>query len=115
MSLFEDLPEITPEEQTARTRLKELYKQIAHHNKQYHELDTQEISDAAYDALFKEALALEEKFPISSNRMRPLLRWEVRCIVSSKRSYTQRLCCPWKCLCRGHHEFLDPNKKDSEP
>ena len=63
MSLFKDLPEISSQERTARTRLKELYQKITHHNRCYHEMDSPEISDADYDALFKEALSIEEKFP----------------------------------------------------
>lgn len=41
------------------TRLDQLRKLVAHHQRQYHELDTPEISDAAYDSLVAELAALE--------------------------------------------------------
>lgn len=63
MNLFDSLPIIPKEEQEAQSRLQDLYKQLAHHNKCYHEMDAPEISDAAYDALFKEALSIEKAFP----------------------------------------------------
>ena len=44
-------------------RLKELRDQINRHNHLYYVLDRPEISDAEYDRLFDELLALEEKHP----------------------------------------------------
>ena len=41
----------------------ELSEEISRHNRLYHELDQPEISDAEYDALFRELLEIEEKFP----------------------------------------------------
>lgn len=41
----------------------ELCKEIARHNKLYHEQDQPEISDAEYDSLFREILEIEEKYP----------------------------------------------------
>ena len=46
-----------------RQRYTELCEEITRHNKLYHELDQPEISDAEYDALFRELLETEEKFP----------------------------------------------------
>ena len=37
--------------------------QIEYHNRRYYELDDPEISDADYDALIRELLALEEEYP----------------------------------------------------
>lgn len=47
----------------ARVRHADLSKQIRRHNALYHGSDAPEITDAAYDALFQELLALEEKYP----------------------------------------------------
>lgn len=47
---------------TDRARLDELRALVAHHQRQYHELDTPEISDAAYDALARELAALERRY-----------------------------------------------------
>jgi DNA ligase (NAD+) len=44
-------------------RAAELRSQIEHHNRQYHQLDAPEISDADYDALVRELLAIEEQHP----------------------------------------------------
>ena len=47
----------------ARARHSELCGQIARHNYLYHVLDAPEISDAAYDSLLRELLALETQWP----------------------------------------------------
>lgn len=44
-------------------RLKTLRTELAHHNRQYYTLDAPEISDASYDALMKELLAIEAAHP----------------------------------------------------
>ncbi len=44
-------------------RAAELREQLGRHNYLYHTLDKPEISDAQYDALFKELLELEERHP----------------------------------------------------
>ena len=44
-------------------RLKELRVIIEHHNKVYFQKDNPEITDAEYDKLFKELLALEQQYP----------------------------------------------------
>ncbi len=46
-----------------RQRYTELCEKITRHNRLYHELDQPEITDAEYDALFRELLEIEEKFP----------------------------------------------------
>ena len=47
----------------AKVRHSDLAKEIRRHNDLYHGADAPEISDAAYDALFQELLALEERYP----------------------------------------------------
>jgi DNA ligase (NAD+) len=55
------LEEMTEAE--AANRLMRLAKEIAHHDKLYHDQDAPEISDAEYDALVRENRELEERFP----------------------------------------------------
>ena len=46
-----------------RGRLEGLRAQVNHHNYRYHALDAPEISDAEFDALFRELRAIEESHP----------------------------------------------------
>ncbi len=48
---------------TARIRMEELERLVEHHRFQYYVLDAPDISDAAFDELYRELIALEEKFP----------------------------------------------------
>lgn len=50
-------------EADAANRLMRLAKEIARHNRLYHDQDAPEISDADYDALVRENAALEAEFP----------------------------------------------------
>ena len=45
------------------SRLEQLRAQVTHHNYRYHALDAPEISDAEFDALFRELAAIEEQHP----------------------------------------------------
>ena len=47
----------------ARARAEELRREIDHHDYRYHVLDDPEISDAEYDALKNELIAIEDRFP----------------------------------------------------
>jgi DNA ligase (NAD+) len=49
--------------QNAENRAKELRVLIQYHNRRYYQLDSPEISDAEYDTLFRELVALEERYP----------------------------------------------------
>ena len=49
--------------QDIRDRLEALKAQVNHHNYRYHALDAPEISDAEFDSLFRELLAIEEQHP----------------------------------------------------
>lgn len=47
----------------AAARIAALTTEITRHDRLYHQLDAPEISDAAYDALFRELKELEQRFP----------------------------------------------------
>ncbi|MHB8121215.1 MAG: NAD-dependent DNA ligase LigA [Desulfuromonadaceae bacterium] len=46
-----------------KNRVKELRILLQYHNQRYYQLDAPEISDAEYDLLFRELVALEERYP----------------------------------------------------
>jgi DNA ligase (NAD+) len=48
---------------SAAERVRELRRQLDHHNYRYHVLDDPEVSDAEYDRLMVELKALEEQYP----------------------------------------------------
>ncbi|MCY7398676.1 MAG: NAD-dependent DNA ligase LigA, partial [Sphingomonas bacterium] len=50
-------------EAEAANRLMRLAKEIARHNRAYHDRDAPEINDAEFDALVRENAALEAQFP----------------------------------------------------
>ena len=50
-------------EAEAANRLMRLAKDIARHNRLYHDQDAPEVSDAEYDALVRENTALETEYP----------------------------------------------------
>ncbi len=56
-------PDSNDPAQKAEKRSAELRSLIGHHNQRYYQLDAPEISDAEYDALFRELLELEEQYP----------------------------------------------------
>ncbi len=47
----------------ARQRIEELSKVVEHHRFRYYVLDNPEVSDAVFDELYNELIALEEKYP----------------------------------------------------
>ena len=57
------MAEVELTEAEAANRLMRLAKEIARHDKLYHDQDAPEISDADYDALVRENRELEERFP----------------------------------------------------
>lgn len=57
------MSEREPTEAEAANRLMRLAKEIARHNRLYHDQDAPEISDSEYDALVRENAALEARFP----------------------------------------------------
>ena len=61
LSLF-DAP-AKDEHARAEARAARLRREIEHHNRLYHQLDAPEITDEAYDALYRELVELEERFP----------------------------------------------------
>jgi DNA ligase (NAD+) len=56
------LDTVSPED-AARIRVDALRRQMEHHNRLYYILDAPAISDAEYDALFRELQQLEEQYP----------------------------------------------------
>ncbi len=61
-----------PEE--ARQRAAQLRADLERHNRLYYELDTPEISDAEYDALYRELVGLERRWPALRDETSPTQR-----------------------------------------
>ncbi len=58
----------------ATARMAELTALLEHHGNRYYSLDAPEISDAEYDALFRELLVLEEQYPVLKQADSPTQR-----------------------------------------
>lgn len=58
----------------ARGRVGDLRRLLEHHNRLYYQLDAPAISDAEYDALFRELLQLEQQFPELITPASPTMR-----------------------------------------
>ena len=66
---------VTPEtKENAAIRIEELRKLIERHNRLYYAQDSPEISDAEFDELFRELLALEKSFPELADLQSPTRR-----------------------------------------
>lgn len=61
LSLFDT--HVPDEHDRAAARTAVLRREIERHNRLYHQLDAPEITDEAYDALYRELVDLEERFP----------------------------------------------------
>ena len=73
-----------------RRRAAELRDFLVYHSHRYHTLDSPEISDAEYDAAFRELVALEERFPELRSPDSPtrrvggeVLDWKPGCIAAA--------------------------------
>lgn len=55
-------------------RMQQLIQEIEYHNRQYYDLDHPEISDAAYDSLMRELIALEAAYPYLQSPHSPTQR-----------------------------------------
>jgi len=51
------------EAESARDKIEDLKTRLDYHNRRYYQLDDPEISDAEYDLLLRELIALEQEFP----------------------------------------------------
>jgi DNA ligase (NAD+) len=65
---------MSPNEMTAKKRMRELEIELDRHNHAYYVLSTSLISDQEYDALFRELEALEIEFPDQKSPQSPTLR-----------------------------------------
>jgi DNA ligase (NAD+) len=57
-----------------KDKYKKLLKLVSHHQELYHEKDSPEISDEAYDSLLKELIEIEEKYPELKKKESPTRR-----------------------------------------
>src|SRR5215831_3084132 len=78
----------------AASRIDELRQEIHRHNYLYHVLDRPEISDAEYDRLYRDLVALEQAHPELIRPDSPTQGPGGR-RKPSPRSITWRPCCPW--------------------
>ena len=62
------------EEGKAARRAARLRTEIEYHNRLYHTLDAPEITDEAYDSLFRELVAIEQRYPRLQTPDSPTLR-----------------------------------------
>ena len=74
-------------------RIRSLREQITHHNQLYYDLDENEISDEAYDALVRELRGLEAEWPQSLERTSPTQRIGINEPVNGNRNVISNNIC----------------------
>ncbi|PLX43571.1 MAG: DNA ligase (NAD(+)) LigA [Deltaproteobacteria bacterium] len=72
--VIEEIARVSTPSESERKRARELGELISYHNERYHLLDSPEISDAEFDALFRELVDLEARFPELRTPDSPTLR-----------------------------------------
>lgn len=79
-------------QQDTGARAKDLAAQIEHHNYLYHTLDAPEISDADFDALFRELQELEREYPELAHENSPTRRMGAKLLDTlPSQSHSQRM------------------------
>src|SRR3954463_11254163 len=73
-------PDLTEDE--ASRRVLDLRHQIEYHNYRYYVLDDPQVTDAEYDALFRELRALEEQYPELQSPDSPTQRVSIGGMIS---------------------------------
>ena len=68
-----------------KEKIEKLRKEIELHNYNYHVLDNPTISDEVFDALFKDLLELEQKYPEYKNENSPTKRVGGRILENFKK------------------------------
>lgn len=92
-SLFD--ASVQDEHSRAEARAKKLRRELERHNRLYHQLDAPEITDEAYDTLFRELVELEEKFPDLRAEDSPRGGWAEQYCPIWRRGPIGNVCTGW--------------------